>query len=76
MDFRSFVCTCSSVSFNASRLLDSFSFLFAFRLLISVDDILYVAVYLLQMCSAALVDYNRGDCGSNFCIIFLRLRYV
>jgi hypothetical protein len=73
MDFRSFVCVCSSVSCIASRPLDCFLFL-AFRSLISVDDILYVAVYLLQMCSTALVDYNRGDCGSNFCIIFLRLR--
>lgn len=30
----------------------------------------YIAEYLPQMRSAALVDYNHGDCGSNFLYYF------
>jgi hypothetical protein len=62
----------SSVSCIALGLLIVF-FLLAFRLLISSLLMLspYVAVCLPQTCSAAaLVDYNRGNCGSNFCIFF------
>ena len=48
-------------------------FSLAFRSLISSLLILslYVAVCLRQKCSAtALVDYNRGNCGSNFLYYF------
>src|SRR6266567_4205186 len=67
----------SSLSCITLGLLIVFFFLLAFRLLISslLMSSPYVAVCLPQTCSAAaLVDYNRGNCGSNFCIIFLRPR--
>lgn len=68
MIFRFWLCI-SSVSCIALSLLIVFlPCLFVYSSLFAISP--RVAVYLPQMCSAALVDYYRGDCGSNFLYYF------